>query len=65
MLFRSYDIFMQPRDTAKVRKYYTMLLNENPKMEKDKAEGIRDRLNHLDMNFDQFIEFKMNSLKLP
>ena len=61
----AYDIFIQPRDTAKVRKYYTMLLKENPKMEKDKAAGIRDRLLHLDMNFDQFIEYKMNSLHLP
>lgn len=61
----AYDIFMQPRDTSKVRKYYTMLLDENPKMEKDKADGIRDRLRHLDMNFDQFIEYKMKSIQLP
>ena len=61
----AYDIFMQPRDTSKVRKYYTMLLQENPKMEKDKAAGIRDRLKHLDMNFDQFIEYKMQSIQLP
>ena len=61
----AYDIFIQPRDTAKVRKYYTMLLEENPKMKKDKAAGIRDRLKHLDMNFDQFIEYKMQSIKLP
>ena len=61
----AYDIFIQPRDTAKVRKYYTMLLNENPKMDKDKIAGIRDRLQHLDLNFDQFIEYKMQSLQLP
>jgi hypothetical protein len=60
----AYDIFIQPRDTSKVRKYYTMLLEENPKMEKDKAEGIRDRLRHLDMNFDQFIEYKMKSIQI-
>lgn len=61
----AYDIFIQPRDTAKVRKYYTMLLKENPKMDKNKASGIRDRLLHLDMNFDQFIEYKMKSVHLP
>lgn len=61
----AYDIFIQPRDTAKVRKYYTLLLKENPKMGKDKAEGIRDRLEHLYMDFDKFIEYKMKNVNLP
>jgi hypothetical protein len=58
----TYDIFIQPRDTQKVRYYYELLLKENPKMEKDKREGIKDRLKHLDMNFDEFIEYKMNAI---
>jgi hypothetical protein len=58
----TYDVFIQPRDTSKVRYYYELLLKENPKMEKDKREGIKDRLNHLDMNFDEFIEYKMNAI---
>ncbi len=61
----TYDVFIQPRDTAKVRYYYELLLKENPKMDKDKKAGIKDRLKHLDMNFDEFIEYKMNSIVLP
>ena len=58
----TYDIFLQPRDTSKVRYYYELLLKENPKMEKDKREGIKDRLIHIDMNFDEFINYKMNAM---
>ena len=57
----TYDIFLQPRDTAKIRYYYELLLKENPNLPKDKKMGIRDRLNHLELNFDEFIEFKLNS----
>jgi hypothetical protein len=31
-------------------------------MEKDKRDGIKDRLKHLDMNFDEFIEYKMSAI---
>lgn len=58
----TYDIFIQPRDTSKVRYYYELLLKENPNMAKDKREGIKDRLNHLEMNFDEFIDYKMNAI---
>jgi hypothetical protein len=61
----TYDVFIQPRDTIKIRKYYTMLLEENPNMDRDKASGLRDRLAHLDMNFDQFIDYKTKSPELP
>jgi hypothetical protein len=60
----NYDIFIQPRDTAKVRYYYTLLLQENPKMDKEKIAGIKDRLAHLEMDFDTFIAYKMNTLTL-
>jgi tetratricopeptide (TPR) repeat protein len=61
----TYDVFIQPRDTIKIRKYYTMLLEENPNLDREKASGLRDRLAHLDMNFDQFIDYKTKSLELP
>jgi tetratricopeptide (TPR) repeat protein len=61
----TYDVFITPRDTAKVRYYYELLLKENPKIDKDKREGIQDRLKHLDMNFDQFIDYKMSTMQLP
>lgn len=51
----NYDIFLVPRDSLMVRKYYTMLLNENPKMEKEKREGIIKRLNSNHLSFDEFI----------
>ncbi len=58
----TYDIFIQPRDTSKVRYYYEMLLKENQNMDNEKRAGIRDRLNHLNLTFDEFIEYKMNSI---
>jgi hypothetical protein len=61
----NYDVFLQPRDTAKIRYYYNLLLKENPKMDKEKRAGIMDRLNHLDMNFDQFIEYKISNMPMP
>ncbi len=58
----NYDIFVQPRDTEKVKYYYSLLLKENPKMEKEKKEGIEDRLKHLNLTFDEYIEKKMNDI---
>ncbi len=53
----NFDIFLEPRDTNKVKHYYSILLKENPKLEKDKRAGIEMRLKHLDLNMDQYIEF--------
>jgi len=57
----SYDI-MVPRDTAKIRYYYTKLLKENPKMDREKREGIKFRLRHLDKTFEEFIDFQINEI---
>ncbi len=54
----NYDIFIAPRDSSKVRFYYSALLNENPKMDKEKREGILERLNYNNLNYDEFIEKK-------
>ncbi|MCT4560036.1 MAG: hypothetical protein N4A41_01550 [Crocinitomicaceae bacterium] len=58
----SYDIFIQPRDTAKVRFYYNILLEENPDMDSEKRDGIVNRLkfNHLD--FDSYINMKVEEM---
>ena len=61
----NFDVFIQPRDTSKIRYYYELLLKENPKMDKEKREGIRDRLNHLEMNFDEFIAYKISNIPMP
>lgn len=60
----SYDIFLEPRDSAKVRYYYGMLLKENPKMDKEKRKGIEERLKYNHMTFDEFVEMKMKSLSI-
>lgn len=60
----SYDVFSEIRDTAKVRYYYNLLLKENPKMNREKINGIKERLQHLNMTFDQYIDFKMKSFKV-
>jgi hypothetical protein len=33
-------------------------------MDKEKQEGIHDRLKHIDMTFNEFIDYKMNSIVL-
>lgn len=51
----NYDVFVTPRDSAMVRKYYTMLLNEYPEIEKDKREGILKRLKNNHLSFDEYV----------
>jgi len=51
----TYDAIVEPRDSAMVRKYYTMLLDENPSMDKEKREGIRKRLKNNHLSFDEWI----------
>lgn len=53
----NYDIFFTPRDTNKVKYYYKLLLKENPKMDKDKKAGFELRLKHLNLNFEEYIQF--------
>lgn len=49
----SYDI-NAPRDTAMVRKYYTLLL-ESPKIPTQKKKDIKARLAKLDLTFEEYI----------
>jgi hypothetical protein len=55
----NYDIFTSPRDSAKVRYYYELLLKENPKMDKEKQTGIRERLVHNQLTFEEYINKKI------
>jgi hypothetical protein len=55
----SYDALLVPRDSAKVRKYYTQLLNEFPKLDKTKREDIEKRLKFNKLSFDQYIEIQI------
>lgn len=58
----SYDAFITPRNTKKVRYYYELLLKENPKMNKEKFEGLQDRLKHLNMTFDEYCNFQISTV---
>jgi hypothetical protein len=57
----SYE-FIEPRDTSKIRYYYTKLLKENPTMDSEKRDGLKFRLRHLDLTFEEFIDFQMNEI---
>jgi hypothetical protein len=61
----SYDVSIQPRDTAKVRYYYNLLLKENPNMSKEKKMDIQDRLGHLEMTLFEYVDYKMKTVQLP
>lgn len=56
----AYDAYIIPRDTAKIRSYFNLLLND-PKVNKDKKRDIRKRLQYLNLSFDDYI-LKMNTL---
>jgi hypothetical protein len=49
----SYDI-NSPRDTAMVKKYYTLLL-QSAKVPSQKKKDIKARLAKLDLTFEQYI----------
>ena len=49
----SYDV-NEPRDTAMVRKYYSLLLQSN-KVDAQKKKDIKARLAKLDLTFEQYI----------
>ena len=51
----TYDAEVQPRDTAKVRKYYTIYLEENSGIDVDEKDMIDKRLLMLHVPFDNFL----------
>jgi hypothetical protein len=56
----AYDAYILPRDTVKVKFYFSLLLKD-PKVDEDKKRDIRKRLAHLELSFDDYI-LKMNNL---
>ena len=51
----AYDIYILPRDTVKVRYYYDQLLKEFKDLPKEKVEGIKSRLDNLDLTIEEMI----------
>lgn len=50
-----YDGEITPRDSVKVREYYTQLLKEFPDMDKEKKAGIEQRLKSNNLSFDEYL----------
>jgi len=57
----TYDIFIQPRDTSKVRYYNELLLKEDKEMSPEKREEILFKLDNLNLSLDEMIQ-KINKL---
>ncbi len=49
-------------DKFNVERYYTMLLKENPNLEKETKEMVEFRLEHIDLTFEQLIELQMGKI---
>jgi uncharacterized protein YcfL len=59
----AYDIMVEPRDTSKVRYYYTQILSMKA-VKLSKKKEIQFRLEHLALTFDQLIELQMKGMPL-
>ena len=53
----TYDVLIEPRDTSKVRYYYSLLLKVK-NLSKEKRDGIVNRLKYIDLDFFTYIEMK-------
>jgi hypothetical protein len=58
----NYDIFVTPRDSAKVRYYYSLLLKEFPNLDKEKRQGIKERLAQNHLTFDEYLNKKIQDI---
>lgn len=54
----TYDVLIEPRDEEKVRFYYETLLKEDLKPVKRK--DIENRLAHIDLDFFEYSQFRIN-----
>ncbi len=51
----TYDMFILPRNKEKIKKYYELLLEENPKMPKEQRDQLKFRLEHIDLSYNEMI----------
>jgi hypothetical protein len=54
----TYDVLIEPRNEQKIVFYYQLLLKENLKASKRKE--IEERIAHIDMDFFEYSQFRMN-----
>ena len=57
-LATAYDMFLIPRKKDLVKKYYEMLLKENPNLPKEQKEDYEFRLKYVDLTYDQLIDMQ-------
>lgn len=60
----SYDNLIEPRDTAKVKYYYNLLLKEDKAMDADKRSGIKERMKYIHLSMEEYIDKKMKDVDL-
>lgn len=51
----AYDVLVIPRQKDKVKKYYELLLKENPDMDPEQRKQIEDRLKYVDLTFNEYV----------
>ena len=56
----TYDIFIQPRDSLKVRYYNELILTEDKELSKEKRTEIEFRLKHNDLTIEELLELQLN-----
>jgi len=57
-LASAYDLFIIPRKKDLVKKYYELLLLENPNLPKEEKEGYEFRLKNIDLTYDELIDLQ-------
>lgn len=57
----SYDLFLVPRDSTKVRYYYSLLLKEGTNLDRTKREEINFRLKNNHLTIEELIVLQANS----
>ena len=57
----TYDVLIEPRDTSKIRYYYSLLLKVK-NLPKEKRDGVEKRLKYLDIDFFSYTELNKNQV---
>lgn len=60
-----YDSEIIPRDSLKVKEYYTQLLKEFPNLDKEKRNDIENRLKYNNLTFEAYLMKQINDIELP
>lgn len=56
----TYDVYIEPRDTSKIRYYYDLLIKEKT-VKNDKREEIKARLKYLHLDLFEYIQLQSSA----